>query len=146
MEACQRCVRKRRHFCEVRSRTCSACPNRSQCTKSKTTGRELSLRPKEQYLALQAARERQKTREFRTEYGVRAGIEGTLSQGVRSCGLRRSRYIGEAKTHLQNLAIAAALNLIRMVNWLMDIPIARTRRSALVRLALQKGLIAPLPA
>ena len=119
---------------------CKRCPQRSLCTKSKTTGRELSLRPKEQYLALQAARERQKTSEFRTEYGLRAGIEGTLSQGVRTCGLRRSRYIGEAKTHLQHVAIATALNLIRMVCWLMEVPLATTRRSALVRLAIRNGL------
>jgi transposase len=31
----------------------------------------------------------------------RAGIEGTLSEGIRAHGLRRARYIGLAKTHLQ---------------------------------------------
>jgi transposase len=120
--------------------TCAACAHRPQCTHSKTTGRELSIRPKEQYLALQAARLRQKTAEFRTDYGLRSGVEGTLSQGVRTCGMRRSRYIGEAKTHLQNVLIGAALNLLRMVCWLMGVPLATTRRSALVRLALQHGI------
>jgi hypothetical protein len=38
--------------------------------------------------------------EGRRLYAKRAGIEGTISQGVRSFGLRRSRYRGEAKAHL----------------------------------------------
>jgi transposase len=39
-----------------------------------------------------------------------------------------------AKTHLQNLIIATAINLIRAVAWLMDIPRARTRQSAFAKL------------
>ena len=41
-------------------------------------------------------------------------MEGTLSQGVRALGLRQSRYWGLAKTHLQHLATAAAINLDRL--------------------------------
>jgi hypothetical protein len=64
------------------------------------------LRPKEQYLALQTARERQTTEAFRERYHIRAGIEGTLSQGIAVSGMRRTRYIGQAKTHLQNGGLA----------------------------------------
>jgi len=32
--------------------------------------------------------------------------------------MRRSRYIGKAKTHLQNVAIATALNIYRLVAWI----------------------------
>ena len=46
-------------------------------------------------------------------YNKRAGIEGTFSQGIRSVGLRRSRYRGLSKTHLQNVAITCAMNLQR---------------------------------
>ena len=35
--------------------------------------------------------------DFSREYARRAGIEGTISPGVRACGLRRSRYVGEAR-------------------------------------------------
>ena len=45
--------------------------------------------------------------EGKAQYAQRAGIEGTLSQGVRAFGLRRTRYWGVAKTHLQHVAIAA---------------------------------------
>lgn len=66
---------------------------------------------------MQKAGERQRTEEFKTLYGERAGIEGTISQGVRSFGLRRARYIGLARTHLQHVATAAAINVVRAVNW-----------------------------
>ena len=47
------------------------------------------------------------------QYAQRAGIEGTISQGVRRCGIRRARYRGLAKTQLQHLATASAINLLR---------------------------------
>lgn len=126
---------------------CQACAVQAQCTRSRSGRRELGIRPKEQYLALQAARARQKTRVFLKEYGLRAGIEGTLSQGIRTCGMRRSRYVGEVKTHLQHVAIATALNLLRIVSWLMGIPLAKTRQSPLVALSHRKsGQMTPVPA
>ncbi len=48
--------------------------------------------------------------------------------------LRRSRYIGLAKTHLQHLGIAAAINLVRVVAWLDGDEPAPTRLSAFQRL------------
>jgi Transposase DDE domain len=49
-----------------------------------------------------------------------AGIEDSLSQGIRLCGLRRSRYVGLAKTHMQHVATAAALNVARLDAWLHE--------------------------
>ncbi len=65
---------------------------------------------------------------------ARAGIEGTLSQAVRTMHLRRARSIGLAKVHLQHVLTAAALNLVRVAAWLVGAPLARTRQSAFVRL------------
>ncbi len=48
--------------------------------------------------------------------------------------LRRSRYIGLAKTHLQHMLTAAAMNLGRISNWLAGTPRERTRQSAFIRL------------
>ena len=79
-------------------------------------------------------REQEKTKEFKQIYAKRAGIEGTISQGVRTMGLRRSRYIGQEKTHLQHIATAAALNLVRSMAWVEGLPRAQTRRSAFARL------------
>ena len=68
-------------------------------------------------------------------YKRRAGVEGTLSQGVRAFGLRRTRYWGVAKTHLQHVAIAAAINIDRLVAWLDERPRALTRISRFAALA-----------
>lgn len=108
---------------------CQQCAMRTQCTRSRSGRREMGIRPKEQYIALQTARQRQQTRDFKERYGARAGIEGTHSQGIHACGMRRSRYLSQSKTNLQNTAIATSLNVLRMVSWLMDVPLAKTRRS-----------------
>jgi transposase len=73
--------------------------------------------------------------EGRQLYARRAGVEGTISQGVGSFGLRRARYRGAAKPHLQHVATAAAMNLSRVSDWLGDVPRAATRVSRFARLA-----------
>jgi Transposase DDE domain len=108
---------------------CTRCPVRGACTQKKQGSRTMKLLPQAQCLALYAARQRQQTPQFRERYGKRAGIEGTLSQGVRRSKMRRSRYIGLARTHLQHLLTAAALNLLRAVAWLVNMPRATTRPS-----------------
>jgi transposase len=115
--------------------TCRACAVRSQCTKAAIEPRELTLRPQAQHEALQAARQRQATALFKEAYGRRAGIEGTLSQGTRAFELRRSRYLGEAKTHLQHLATAAAINLVRLFAWFEECPRESRRISPFAALA-----------
>jgi transposase len=112
---------------------CRGCPSRADCTRSKGA-RRLTLRPEKEYRALLWARERQRTEEFARRYACRAGVEGTHTQAVRRCGMRRCRYVGETKVHLQHLMTAAALNFVRVAMWLMDEPRARTRQSAFVRM------------
>ena len=91
--------------------------------------RSLTLRTHEQHIALMAARQRGTTAEFAALSALRAGVEGTISQAVRGFGLRRSRYVGQAKAHLQHVATAAAMNLVRMTEWLGGADLATTRRS-----------------
>jgi transposase len=97
---------------------CTPCPARARCTRAKKNPRTLKIKPQAQYLALQAARQYQTTPDFKHRYNQRAGIESTISQGTRAFNLRRCRYIGLAKTHLQHLLTAAAINLTRAVFWL----------------------------
>ena len=80
-----------------------------------------------------AARERQNTPEWRV-CRARAEIEGCLSQDGRICELCRSRYVGLAKTRLQHVATAAALNIVRLSAWMRGEARATTRTSRLVRL------------
>jgi transposase len=113
---------------------CGICPLHIQCTRSQPPRRTITVRPQPQQLALQAAREREKTEAFKKQYAHRAGIEGTISLGVRSFDLRRTRYIGLAKTHLQHILIACGMNLMRLARWLNgEIP-AQPRPSAFTRL------------
>lgn len=111
---------------------CKACPLKVQCTRSNR--RHLTPRRREEHEALVAARAADKDPVIIEERKKRAGIEGTLSKGVRVNGLRRSRYIGSAKTHLQQLLAAAAINLSRIAEWIAEKPLAPTRQSTFVRL------------
>jgi transposase len=112
---------------------CRACPQHARCTTS-VGARHITIRPQEQHEELQAARQRQKTSEFRAKYALRAGIEGTFTQAIRVTDLRRSRYIGQAKTHLQHLLSAAALNCRRIFAWFSGEPVAQTRIAPFVAL------------
>jgi transposase len=115
---------------------CTPCPVRGLCTKAKREPREITVRSRSRHEAMQAARQRQTTAAFKAEYAARAGIAGTLSQGMRVCGLRRARYVGLPKTRLQQVITAVALNVVRIVAWLDEIPRAKTRCSRFAALAL----------
>ena len=106
---------------------CRPCPLKAHCT----TGlrRTITIRTQEHHQALQAVRTRQKDAAFWKLYRAKSGIEGTISQGIRAFGMRRSRYRSMPKTHFQDLVIATALNLRRVLAWLAGEPLAKTRTS-----------------
>lgn len=115
--------------------SCQTCPVRTDCTRSVKGSRTLSFKPRRQHELLQWARQREHTKAFKERYAKRAGIEGTISQGTRSFGLRRARYMGQAKTHLQHILIAIAMNLARFVAWINGVPRSTTRTSRFAALA-----------
>ncbi len=118
------------------SRTdCGACADRALCTPSKDARRSIYFHQRPEYEALNAARARMDDSAWKRRYRIRAGIESTLSQGVRAFGMRRSRYIGLAKTGLQQACTAAAMNVSRIVNWLDGRPRAKTRVTRFASLA-----------
>ena len=95
--------------------TCQACPVKELCTKREhSKGTNLTLSPQPVHEARSRRRTEQETPTFQQRYALRAGIEGSISEGVRSHGLRRARYRGQSKTQLQAKAIAAAINLVRI--------------------------------
>lgn len=97
---------------------CQACPFHAQCTHS--PARVLIFQPNEQaYRALHEARARELTPEFRAVYAKRAGVEGTIAQAVRTCEMRRARYIGSTKLRLQAFFTATAMNVLRACEWLI---------------------------
>jgi transposase len=114
---------------------CTPCPVRPQCTRASIPRRRITLRTREQHAVLQQARIEQDTPEWKARYQARQGIEGTIAQAVNGFGARRSRYRGTAKTHLQHLLTAVAINLTRIDAWLMGVPLAPTRTSHFAALA-----------
>jgi transposase len=116
---------------EVRfaAQSCQSCPLRAHCTRAKTAPRKLKFRPQEMHEALTNRRVEQLTPEFKKCYQQRAGVEGTIAQACNKYQVRRSRYIGLARTHLQHVLTATALNFSRLMNWLDQKPSAKTRIS-----------------
>ncbi|MGW0846012.1 IS1182 family transposase [Streptomyces sp. NPDC002787] len=116
---------------------CLPCKAREQCTRSNNKsdmGRRITLRPQAEYEAIQHARAQEDTQEWKEQYAHRAGVEGTISQGVRAFGLRRCRYHGLAKAQLQHQLTATAMNFHRLNAWWTKTPRARTRMSHLAAL------------
>lgn len=111
------------------TRDCFPCPLRPRCTRGKREPRIIGLQAREHFEALQGARKHQKTAAFQERYAARAGIEGTHAQAISRCGLRRCRYIGLAKTRLQHVLTAVAINLVRVAEWVAGTPVAKTRCS-----------------
>ncbi|WP_431039021.1 IS1182 family transposase [Streptomyces sp. P6-2-1] len=102
---------------------CRPCPDLRACVGSATgERREIMLRRHDEHHAIQRNRAARQTREWRDRYQQRNGIEATVSQGVRAFGMRRSRYRGQPKTHLQHLFAAAAMNLSRLDSWTNGTP------------------------
>lgn len=120
---------------KFRRADCADCPVRPRCTRDQTKGRTLTVLRQPHFEALQAARQRQHTPQFKGQYAIRAGVEGSISHAAFTLGLRRARYRGIVKTHLQHLATAAAINLIRVMHWLADRPRSQTRQSRFAALA-----------
>jgi transposase len=122
---------------QFRAADCRACTSRNRCTRSRSmyVGRVLALLPRPEHEARAAARARETTDEGRRLYAQRQGVECTISQAVRTFGLRQARYRGLAKTSLQHIATAAAVNLDRMAAWFAGRPLALTRTSRFAALA-----------
>jgi transposase len=114
---------------------CAACVARAACASAKTARRVMQFHQREEYEALRAARARAEDPAWLERYHKRAGVEGTLSQGIRAFGMRQSRYIGLAKTGLQEVCTAAAINVSRVVRWLDGAPRAKTRVTRFAALA-----------
>jgi transposase len=116
---------------------CIPCTYQQQCTTAKSNRRQLSVHPKEMVEALRTARAQQQTKDWNTDYALRAGVEGTIRQAVAVTDLHQARYRGLAKTHLEHVYSAVALNLIRLDAWWNGHPLDRTRTTHLARLELR---------
>lgn len=116
--------------------TCRPCPAREMCTTSKRGFRQLSVPPRQAHELQQTHRALQDTRAWRDKYRRRAGVEGTMHQAITTTDLRRTRYRGLAKVHLEHCIAATAINLVRLDAYLTEHPLDRGRTTHLTRLDL----------
>jgi transposase len=119
---------------------CRPCPDRARCTRSADNARHVTFLPPRQQQAQQRIRAEQATDGWRRRYALRCGVEGLISQACRLCDLHQARYRGLAKTHLQHVLTALALNVVRVDAWLTGVTTTGGWTSRLARLA------QPLPA
>lgn len=129
---------------------CGACPSLDSCVnytpwekqkspkkKKQNPKKHLRVPARERYEALKAARERQRSEWYLAEYAQRDGIEGTIARAVSTCGLRRTRYRGLERVHLGHTLTAAAMNFLRVGEW-----IAGARRAPAARSPFSKVMAA----
>ena len=111
------------------SKDCRHCPWLSHCTRSnkRYPRRTLTIRRQPQFEALHAARRRETSTTYQRTYNRRAGIEGTISRGIRVTRLRRTRYIGLDRVRLGHILTGLGLNALRLGEWLLDIERPKTR-------------------
>ncbi|MEO3781564.1 transposase, partial [Micromonospora sp. B11E3] len=116
--------------------TCGPCQARAQCTTAKRGGRQLTFYPRDLHHALATARTQQTSNNWQDKYKLRAGVEATINQALDITGIRHARYHGIAKTRLQHVFSATALNLVRLHAWWTERPLPTARTSNLSRLDL----------
>ncbi|RFS37379.1 transposase, partial [Micromonospora craniellae] len=79
-------------------------------------------------------RTQQTSQDWADKYKLRAGVEATINQTLDITGIRHARYRGLAKTRLQHVFSAIALNLARLHTWWTEHPLPTARISHLQRL------------
>lgn len=104
---------------------CRPCPDRALCTSSATRPRSVAVLPRPLHEIQMRNRLDQQSEQWQRRNAIRAGIEATLSQNIRTHGLRRTRYRGLARTHVQHVLTAMACNLNRLADWHATTPSAR---------------------
>ncbi|MCD9874747.1 transposase [Streptomyces guryensis] len=93
---------------------CRPCPARTQCTSTADSTRTVGFPPRELRDLQLRVRTEQQTPEWKTRYAVRSGVEGTVNEFAHGHGMRRCRYRGQGKAHIQHVLTAIAVNIERL--------------------------------
>ncbi|MEU6594717.1 transposase [Streptomyces sp. NPDC046881] len=90
------------------------CPARTQCTSTADSARTVGFPPRELRDLQLLVRAEQQTPEWKARYAVRSGVEGTVNEFAHGHGMRRCRYRGQGKVHVQYVLTAIAVNVERL--------------------------------
>jgi hypothetical protein len=115
---------------------CRHSPKVAQGMRAKTRAprRTLTIRPQPQDQARHTARPRDATPACQEADARRAGIEGPISRGTRRTRLRRTRAMALPRVRLGHILTAVGLHGLRLGEWFLEIPRAKTRITPLARL------------
>ncbi|WP_328558477.1 transposase [Streptomyces coelicoflavus] len=80
---------------------CRPGPARTQCTTTRDSVRTVGFPPRELRDLQLRARTEQQTPEWKARHAVRSAVEGTVNEFAHGHGMRRCRYRGQHKAHLQ---------------------------------------------
>jgi transposase len=94
-------------------RLCDPCPDRGRCTRSRE-GRTVTFLPRSLHEHQARNRIDQQDSTWLRTYGSRSGVEGTINEFVNAHRTRDCRYRGLAKTHVQHVLTAIAVNIERL--------------------------------
>ena len=95
------------------ARQCDPCQVRSSCTRG-TSARTINFLPQHLHDLQARHRAAQDTPEWKRLYGARPGVEGTINECVNGHRMRRCRYHGLGKAHVQHVLTAIAINIERL--------------------------------
>lgn len=93
---------------------CRPCPARAQCTSTADNARTVGFPPRELRDLQLRVRAEQQTPDWKARYAVRSGVEGTVNEFAHGHGMRRCRYRGQGKAHVQHVLTAIAVNIERL--------------------------------
>jgi transposase len=96
---------------------CRPCPARTQCTTTADSARTVGFPPRELRDLQLRVRAEQQTPAWKARYAVRSGVEGTMNELAHGHAMRRCRYRGQPKAHLQHVLTAIAVNIERLSRW-----------------------------
>jgi transposase len=95
------------------ARQCDPCGVRSSCTRG-TSARTINFLPRHLHELQARQRATQDTPEWKRLYGARSGVEGTINECANGHQMRRCRYHGLGKAHVQHVLTAIAINIERL--------------------------------
>ncbi|MEU8952638.1 transposase [Streptomyces sp. NPDC048489] len=90
------------------------CPARTQCTSTADNARTVGFPPRDLRDLQLRVRADQQTPEWKARYAVRSAVEGTVNEFAHGHGMRRCRYRGQRKAHIQHVLTAIAVNIERL--------------------------------
>ncbi|MFE2188745.1 IS1182 family transposase [Streptomyces sp. NPDC059455] len=93
---------------------CRPCPVRSRCTSTVDSARTVGFPPRELRDLRLRVRTEQQTPQWKARYAIRSGVEGTVNEFAHGHGMRRYRYRGQGKAHVQHVLTAIAVNIERL--------------------------------